>query len=307
MAAQKHIMTKDDISDSKKTQSLHLCRIPCRCLPLICEADSGFTPRPVVHCDRTADFNVLIYLKAGKMEIIEDHTVYTLTPGTLFFLKHHVHHWGISPFEKNTSWLYVHFYTDDISPDMPELEPSKVLPLRRDLPESYYDRYIRLPKIVRFSDNSAVPEMLENIITLFNARSNRDAFTANIRLMDFFIHCSSLSVGSHSPAGHADAVMRFIETHACRSFAAEELEKAVGLSYKYAGTLFKNTFGTTIREYQHTLRIKLACRLLLETDMPVSLIAEKTGYYDSFHFSRVFKQFKGTSPQNYRKTSAPNI
>lgn len=88
---------------------VHNVRIPCNCLPLVGEADYGRALRTMIHCDRTAPFHVMIYLLKGGMEIVEDGVCHKLTPGTLFFLKSGVHHWGEKPFLNGSAWYYVHF------------------------------------------------------------------------------------------------------------------------------------------------------------------------------------------------------
>jgi len=48
-------------------------------------------------------------------------------------------------------------------------------------------------------------------------------------------------------------------------------------------------------------RLNLACRLLAETELQVSEIADQVGYGDPLHFSRRFKQREGISPRGYRE------
>jgi len=52
--------------------------------------------------------------------------------------------------------------------------------------------------------------------------------------------------------------------------------------------------------HQHKLRHAAACRLLLETDLPVSKIGVEVGYQDPFYFSRVFKELEGMPPSKFR-------
>ncbi|WP_147111546.1 AraC family transcriptional regulator [Tateyamaria sp. syn59] len=61
--------------------------------------------------------------------------------------------------------------------------------------------------------------------------------------------------------------------------------------------------GTTISAIRDTLREERACRLLTDTDMPIKQISSVLGYASQTTFFRVFRQWKGTSPAAYRKTS----
>ena len=46
----------------------------------------------------------------------------------------------------------------------------------------------------------------------------------------------------------------------------------------------------------------MACYLLRNTKLKIYSISEKLNFYDEFHFSRLFKNFIGKSPEMYRKT-----
>ena len=90
-------------------------------------------------------------------------------------------------------------------------------------------------------------------------------------------------------------------------FLHKILKKSCGLSYKYAGAVFKKETGMTIRQYQLFLRMERARKLLLETDLTISDIAALTGFYDAFHFSRMFSRENGISPDSFRRSYLPKI
>lgn len=62
--------------------------------------------------------------------------------------------------------------------------------------------------------------------------------------------------------------------------------------------------GRTLNRYITDLRIETAKRLLRESSLPVSDIAETVGFGDDNYFSRVFKASVGASPAVYRKKAA---
>jgi len=56
------------------------------------------------------------------------------------------------------------------------------------------------------------------------------------------------------------------------------------------------------------IKIRRACRLLAETELPVRTIAGNLGYDDPLYFSRIFKKKRSESPAAYRKrTRAPYL
>ncbi len=49
-----------------------------------------------------------------------------------------------------------------------------------------------------------------------------------------------------------------------------------------------------------SLKIQKACMMLMERKYSVKVIALKLGYDDQYHFSRVFKNYMGVSPKNFK-------
>jgi transcriptional regulator GlxA family with amidase domain len=55
------------------------------------------------------------------------------------------------------------------------------------------------------------------------------------------------------------------------------------------------------QEYLMQVRMKHACDLLKETDLPIKMIASSVGYENALTFSKIFKHKEGVSPLDYRK------
>lgn len=64
--------------------------------------------------------------------------------------------------------------------------------------------------------------------------------------------------------------------------------------------MFQQQVGEGFAHYLRRKRIELACRLLLDTQEPVPMIAEKCGYLDGKAFREAFHQVTGVSPREYR-------
>lgn len=65
--------------------------------------------------------------------------------------------------------------------------------------------------------------------------------------------------------------------------------------------LFRRDFNATPTEHLIRIRIDQAKSLLINTDYPISKIAELVGLPDSFYFSRLFRKEVGCCPSSYRK------
>ena len=81
----------------------------------------------------------------------------------------------------------------------------------------------------------------------------------------------------------------------------EDLAGMANMSVSSFFRYFKAATGTSPIDWLKRERINQAKRRLLETDDSIALIAEQTGYYDQFYFSRDFKRMNQISPSEYRQ------
>lgn len=80
------------------------------------------------------------------------------------------------------------------------------------------------------------------------------------------------------------------------------------ISRSYLFTLFKKYLNTSPQRFLAMARIRNACELLSNTDLPIARIAGSCGYQNPFAFSRAFKKEIGTTPSEYRKdNTTPGI
>ena len=57
----------------------------------------------------------------------------------------------------------------------------------------------------------------------------------------------------------------------------------------------------TYSEYLQSIRLEQAKRMLIETDLTISEIAEQTGYHNKGYFYRIFTEKYNMTPGEYRK------
>ncbi|WP_372661881.1 helix-turn-helix domain-containing protein [Cohnella sp.] len=85
------------------------------------------------------------------------------------------------------------------------------------------------------------------------------------------------------------------------NISTETVAEYVELSCNYVRSIFKEITGISLSDYITQCRMSEAQRHLIETDYPVSRIAELVGYPEnSKHFFTVFKKHFGSTPENYR-------
>lgn len=81
----------------------------------------------------------------------------------------------------------------------------------------------------------------------------------------------------------------------------EKIEKQTGLNQFQVSEIISDTYKMRYKQYINHIRIEEAKKLLIETDTPISAIAEKVGYCYSNSFARAFRQSEEITPNQYRK------
>ena len=99
-------------------------------------------------------------------------------------------------------------------------------------------------------------------------------------------------------------LMKKALSYISRNFASpitlEDVAKQVHLNPAYFSSIFKQSIGSSFKEYLNMVRIEESKRLLANTDYSVIDIAVATGFEDQSYFSKVFKKYTGLTPKQYR-------
>ena len=87
------------------------------------------------------------------------------------------------------------------------------------------------------------------------------------------------------------------------AFSCAQLAADCGLSDKYFQQLFREIYQTTPGERLRLLRLRRARQLLESTPLPISAVAEQSGFANAYYFSRFFKERMGLTPTQYRRAA----
>ncbi|TYP76497.1 response regulator [Paenibacillus methanolicus] len=98
-----------------------------------------------------------------------------------------------------------------------------------------------------------------------------------------------------------DRAKRYIADHLDQNLTRELIANHVYLNPDYLARLFKRETGLSITDYLTEARMGLARKLLVQTELPVSTIAERTGIPNFSYFSKQFKRNAQMSPLEYRQ------
>ena len=99
-------------------------------------------------------------------------------------------------------------------------------------------------------------------------------------------------------------VKRYIDLHFKEPMTLDQLAEDAHMDKYYLSHVFKREYGTSPINYMITKRLEESKYLLAETDLSMSQIAQLLGFSSLSYFSQVFRKTQGTTPMEYRKSTA---
>jgi two-component system, response regulator YesN len=112
-------------------------------------------------------------------------------------------------------------------------------------------------------------------------------------------HVLEAEEGVYSPL--VKQVIQFIHEHLHQPFSLREVSEHLHVNASYLSTLFKEETNLTFSEYVTRSRLQKAKSLLLTTNLTIVEVAEQVGYQTGKYFVRLFKEFEGMTPSQFRK------
>lgn len=101
-------------------------------------------------------------------------------------------------------------------------------------------------------------------------------------------------------------VCNYIDAHCSESLSLEQISELASFSKFHFSRLFKEFTGEPFYRYVNRKRIEYACGLLRHQDLTITEIALASGYSSNSVFIRMFKQFRGCTPKEYRNNTQNN-
>ncbi len=99
------------------------------------------------------------------------------------------------------------------------------------------------------------------------------------------------------------SLTEYIKDNFSKKHTLESLSKRFNLNPNYICNLFSKHYNTTLTRFITELRMNESIRLMSQTNEAFKEIAIDCGYSDYYYFCKVFKEFYGVSPSQYRKNN----
>lgn len=96
-------------------------------------------------------------------------------------------------------------------------------------------------------------------------------------------------------------IINFLTANYRDSLTLGEVANHFGLSKAYLDRLFKTEVQTSLIHYLQLIRLQHAYDLLVNTDLPVTVIADQCGFANVRSLQKIFKDVYSATPSTYRK------
>lgn len=131
-----------------------------------------------------------------------------------------------------------------------------------------------------------------------------DAIDAAELVLDLLFALAASARSREAPDAARDLVaraMQYIGEGLEFDLTVEELAERMGISRERLARAFRDRLEQSPRDILQQRRIRQACVLLKDTQLPVKEIAARMGYSDHTSFIRGFRNVTGMTPQRFRK------
>ena len=157
------------------------------------------------------------------------------------------------------------------------------------------------------------PELQGIFEPLYSAPSFRRRAYLQLKVQELLLYLADIQPGKRRLTKYVSQQTELIKEihhqlteHFGQRFTIEELSKQYLINTSTLKEVFKGVYGMPIAAYMKEYRIRQAMKLLMETDLPTSQIADLVGYHTQGKFSKAFQDVTKMLPTEYRRTQDSN-
>lgn len=241
----------------------------------------------------------LFYVLSGQAELYVENQRYAIEPDTLFYCRSGIQYGIVS---QGIDLLCVNFDLDQRNNGYLSSYPR--IDARQTPPqvswealegETYLNTWLFLPGAGQYRNT------IQSLLEEFSTRQIcfRESSSGILKTMLLQLHRQSIAVSTSAAQAVADTIA-FIKTNFAQSLTNAQLSQRTGYHEYHLNRLFLRHTGSSIHRYILSTRIDAAKGLLLNTEEPLSRIAEAVGFNSNTHFSTYFRKCVGITPLEFR-------
>ena len=240
--------------------------------------------------DYTPDYNKFYFICAGEGWLKIGDKEYFPKPGQMFLMPQGIKQSYSSINEKPFSKYWCHFTAK--------------------IGEMNIFDMIKLPDFIEVKENSELESIFLELLTYHNSMELSASLMLKasiLRLISYYIDNSleqSINISNSETVEKLNTIIQHIEKNIAKNLTIEELSGMACLHPNYFIRIFKKHFGTSPIQYINKRRIEEAKRLLVTSNLTLAEICGVVGITNIYYLSKLFKDYTGISPSNYRKQNA---
>lgn len=251
------------------------------------------------------EFHELVLITGGSGIHLTDRGAFPICPGDVYVLKGHEAH-GFRELD-HLRLINISFRPEQLPVTLSRLRSIPGYNVLFEVEPVFRDR-AGSPGCLRLEpeETAAAVEKINLLKRELTQRPPGYELEAAALLVDLIVYLSRLySDLRHCRKASRDArrlgaVIAYIENNCTREIELDSLVVKSGFSVPHFMRIFRTVTGDSPMQYVNRCRILLAEQQLRHSGDSVSEIAFACGFNDSNYFSRVFRQFNGMSPRQYR-------
>lgn len=152
-------------------------------------------------------------------------------------------------------------------------------------------------RVAQFNDILHHLDLMDIIENLVYLNSRFYSFICSFKL-------KVLAARNHGKKDRAIHTIEYMRENLDKVLTLEELAGRAGLSVSHYCAVFKRRTSQTPMQLFTTMKIQRACQWLQNRNVTIKTVAYNLGFFDQYHFSKVFKEIMGVSPKIYMKQRA---
>jgi AraC-like DNA-binding protein len=255
-------------------------------------SDLGYYPRAYNHYrqrKKGAHQYIFIYCTKGKGEIYINKNKTIIQPNEFIIIPKNTSH--LYSADNNDPWSIYWFHFDGILAD--------------ELYKRYNKTHSNNYKNIPFSKDRI--QAFEKIFTLFTSNYLENyieyANLLTLNFINYFIyHDFESNVKNDIDVTVVSSIIKYLTDNLDKKFTLDEIASRFNYSKSYLHTKFKNKTGYPLLMFFNLKKVQKACELLNYTDLSIKEISFRVGFEDPLYFSRIFRNFMGKSPRQYKQS-----
>ncbi|HEX5171700.1 MAG TPA: AraC family transcriptional regulator [Cyclobacteriaceae bacterium] len=149
-------------------------------------------------------------------------------------------------------------------------------------------------RVAQFNDILHHLDLMENIENLVYVNSRFYSFVCSFKLR-------VLAARKHGKKDRAIHTIEYMRENIGKVITLEELANVAGLSVSHYCAVFKKRTSQTPMQLFTSMKIQRACQWLQNQNQTIKSVAYNLGFFDQYHFSKVFKEVMGVTPKVFKK------